>query len=209
MSAGTREGERLVDYQDQVVTLRNRVVELEGRLSRAHDAVAAAGAREAWMVEVLTHAHTWMSEDGCDCGTDEPGTCAMCEAYSIISSPRLAVAQDLHARIAELEAKLSEALSVLQVSMDFIETWNRGDTGALDDYDTDDLVAAGGEILVGTSPSVQALTRLVDAAREVVWRHWNPVVDRAVHCEDFMERMCELRDALLAARSGDPGKESA
>ncbi len=26
----------------------------------------------------LIPAEEWMAEDGCDCGTDEPGTCALC-----------------------------------------------------------------------------------------------------------------------------------
>jgi len=30
------------------------------------------------MLEALRQAKDWLDEVGCDCGTDEPGTCAMC-----------------------------------------------------------------------------------------------------------------------------------
>jgi len=28
--------------------------------------------------DLLMEAAVWMAEDGCDCGTDEPGTCGLC-----------------------------------------------------------------------------------------------------------------------------------
>jgi hypothetical protein len=32
----------------------------------------------------LRHAVEWLDEQGCDCGTDEPGTCALCEAHAAL-----------------------------------------------------------------------------------------------------------------------------
>lgn len=32
------------------------------------------------LIAALEHAVEWMDEDGCDCGTDEPGTCGLCHA---------------------------------------------------------------------------------------------------------------------------------
>jgi hypothetical protein len=32
----------------------------------------------------LEHAVEWLDEQGCDCGTDEPGTCALCEANAAL-----------------------------------------------------------------------------------------------------------------------------
>ena len=34
---------------------------------------------------VLAAAREWMAEDGCDCGTDEPGTCALCQVEAAVS----------------------------------------------------------------------------------------------------------------------------
>ena len=45
------------------------------------------GAVVPWRVVVaLRAAEEWMSEDGCDCGTDEPGTCALCLVRAAIGS---------------------------------------------------------------------------------------------------------------------------
>lgn len=41
------------------------------------------------MVDVLQSAEEWMAEDGCDCGTDEPGTCALCRVRAA-TNPYLA-----------------------------------------------------------------------------------------------------------------------
>ena len=38
------------------------------------------------LVEILRHAEEWMAEEGCDCGVDEPGTCALCEVREALST---------------------------------------------------------------------------------------------------------------------------
>lgn len=40
--------------------------------------------------EALEHANEWLEIEGCDCGTDEPGTCALCEASAALSKLRAA-----------------------------------------------------------------------------------------------------------------------
>ena len=42
------------------------------------------------LVEALARAKEWMDEDGCDCGQDEPGTCALC-----ICNAALAAAEEM------------------------------------------------------------------------------------------------------------------
>jgi hypothetical protein len=37
------------------------------------------------MLKALKHADEWLDELGCDCGTDEPGTCAFCEVRAAIA----------------------------------------------------------------------------------------------------------------------------
>ena len=37
------------------------------------------------LLEALRHAVEWLEAEGCDCGTDEPGTCALCEAAAAIA----------------------------------------------------------------------------------------------------------------------------
>jgi len=49
--------------ETELATLRERVEELES---------------------ALEHAIEWLAEEGCDCGTDEPGTCALCEAQAAL-----------------------------------------------------------------------------------------------------------------------------
>lgn len=34
----------------------------------------------------LEHAIEWLDEQGCDCGTDEPGSCALCEARAALAA---------------------------------------------------------------------------------------------------------------------------
>ena len=38
------------------------------------------------VITALQSAVEWMKEDGCDCGTDEPGTCALCLCQNALSS---------------------------------------------------------------------------------------------------------------------------
>lgn len=38
------------------------------------------------LVEILRHAEEWMADEGCDCGVDEPGTCALCEVREALST---------------------------------------------------------------------------------------------------------------------------
>jgi hypothetical protein len=61
------------------------------RAERAEALLAEARAREfrnshhvVKLARALTHALEWMREEGCDCGTDEPGTCALCEAERVL-----------------------------------------------------------------------------------------------------------------------------
>lgn len=37
------------------------------------------------LVEALRSADAWMTPDGCDCGTDEPGTCALCMTRALLA----------------------------------------------------------------------------------------------------------------------------
>lgn len=37
------------------------------------------------MLEALKHADEWLDELGCDCATDEPGTCAFCLVRAAIA----------------------------------------------------------------------------------------------------------------------------
>lgn len=37
--------------------------------------------------EALAHADEWLDELGCDCGVDEPGTCAFCEVRTALARP--------------------------------------------------------------------------------------------------------------------------
>lgn len=36
--------------------------------------------------QVLAHAQEWLDEQGCDCGVDEPGTCAACEVRELLEA---------------------------------------------------------------------------------------------------------------------------
>ena len=80
--AGVREGRQSVKRKD-----------VERRLAHAQAALGdpppkTLRADMAWLcaqlrateavVEAARAARDWMSDDGCDCGTDEPGTCALC-----------------------------------------------------------------------------------------------------------------------------------
>jgi hypothetical protein len=49
-----------------------------------YDRLLALERDYAWAVETLKDAIAWMDPDGCDCGTDEPGTCALCMAEEIV-----------------------------------------------------------------------------------------------------------------------------
>ena len=73
----------------ELSTLRARVAELETRAEAAEryhsDALTVQvlegkehSARVAELEAALIAAKEWLDELGCDCGTDEPGTCALC-----------------------------------------------------------------------------------------------------------------------------------
>ena len=47
-------------------------------------ALAEADADVERLRAALRHAVEWLDEQGCDCGTDEPGTCALCEANAAL-----------------------------------------------------------------------------------------------------------------------------
>ena len=48
--------------------------------------INAALRHQKELVEALRNAEEWMSEEGCDCGVDEPGTCALCEVREALST---------------------------------------------------------------------------------------------------------------------------
>ena len=53
---------------------QGRIVSLEARLAR--------------VVEAMEHALEWLEEEGCDCGTDEPNTCALCHAKQVLAAAK-------------------------------------------------------------------------------------------------------------------------
>ena len=60
-----------------IKTLEDRRQTLEKSLTQAKETE-----------EALARAEKWMSEDGCDCGTDEPGTCALCLARAALTGDK-------------------------------------------------------------------------------------------------------------------------
>jgi len=65
--------------------------EMEGRYESSHAsrrhaewALEKAQAEVERLRAALRHAVEWLDEQGCDCGTDEPGTCALCEANAAL-----------------------------------------------------------------------------------------------------------------------------
>ena len=55
------------ETEDELTALRARVAELEAAM---HQAVE------------------WMADDGCDCGEDEPGSCALCRCAALLKLDR-------------------------------------------------------------------------------------------------------------------------
>jgi hypothetical protein len=43
-------------------------------------------ARNAKLEAAIEPAVAWMENDGCDCGTDEPGSCALCLCTALLNS---------------------------------------------------------------------------------------------------------------------------
>ncbi len=40
------------------------------------------------LLDALENSVAWMDDQGCDCGTDEPGTCALCVAQELLAAWR-------------------------------------------------------------------------------------------------------------------------
>ena len=53
-------------------------VDLESNSRYAHEELVEARKRIETLTKALESADEWLTELGCDCGTDEPGTCAFC-----------------------------------------------------------------------------------------------------------------------------------
>ena len=83
-----------VELAREWLKLRQRVEELERAPRCCADTIPpgcrtcrctdAAEAKLAKVVEALIRAEEWMSDKGCDCGADEPGTCALCVAEAAL-----------------------------------------------------------------------------------------------------------------------------
>jgi hypothetical protein len=57
-------------------------------LRQVADEITSARARLALypsLVEALRQAEDWMESEGCDCGTDEPGTCGLCAVRAALA----------------------------------------------------------------------------------------------------------------------------
>jgi len=59
--------------------------ETDGALAAASRPAPMELSERTMVCSALEHAIEWMSEDGCDCGTDEPGTCGLCEARAALA----------------------------------------------------------------------------------------------------------------------------
>jgi hypothetical protein len=55
-------------------TLQGRIVDSWLRLDTDNETLRG----------LLGRCEEWMAEDGCDCGTDEPGSCALCQARAYL-----------------------------------------------------------------------------------------------------------------------------
>ena len=67
------------------VALHNAAPALLDALDAQAAEIAKAKEREKQLREALTQAKDWIDEWGCDCGTDEPGTCAVCLADTALA----------------------------------------------------------------------------------------------------------------------------
>jgi hypothetical protein len=67
------------------------------------------------LIAALESARDWMEEDGCDCGTDEPGTCGLCLVRAWLAASRAEAAPpDL--RVITLCSVASHVVGYLAVS---------------------------------------------------------------------------------------------
>jgi len=53
-----------------------------------YDRLLALERKYEWAIIVLEDAIAWMELDGCDCGTDEPGTCVLCMAKDVVEKSK-------------------------------------------------------------------------------------------------------------------------
>lgn len=63
-----------------------------GQFAAWSDEASAIESALAKAARALEHDKEWLDEFGCDCGTDEPGTCAWCENKRALSDPFIAAA---------------------------------------------------------------------------------------------------------------------
>jgi len=77
--------ERLGVVMPERDTARAEVERLQVGVAALDIADRAGQAEIKRLKGVLAAAREWMAEDGCDCGTDEPGTCALCQVEAAVS----------------------------------------------------------------------------------------------------------------------------
>lgn len=85
VETGTPSGRRLVaDLVEGDLRLTHYRIVHDGESEGDGEADANFIASAPDLLAALHHALEWLEIEGCDCGTDEPGTCALCEAGAAV-----------------------------------------------------------------------------------------------------------------------------
>ena len=77
MEQRSKNAEMFAALEDQTT----KALQMAGKWQKAE-------ARLARVVEAMEHALEWLEEEGCDCGTDEPNTCALCHAKAVLAAAK-------------------------------------------------------------------------------------------------------------------------
>ena len=77
--------ELAAEFPKFVESVRDIARRFDARVTPIEQERDAARAKVARLRSALVHADEWLDELGCDCGTDEPGTCAFCDCRAALA----------------------------------------------------------------------------------------------------------------------------